>query len=229
MKQMVYTAERNREVLDMGEYEGFTYAIISLGWHPCAYVKIPENHKYFKVDCDDLPMIDCHGGITYSESYLAVADGKDLDGWWIGWDYSHYMDFSGTSLRSGICIEGEKKYSTAEILSDVFNVIEQLKSDKYINYTKVKSGLKEDIYNILSVVGDDNHLKTEMIINILDKLPTENTVEIVRCKNCIHYKEGNLLSPNKFCFRLKHNGKYVGYNFSPDDFCSYGVKKDGEV
>ena len=38
MKQMVYTADRNREILDMGEYKGFTYAIISLGWHPCAYV-----------------------------------------------------------------------------------------------------------------------------------------------------------------------------------------------
>ena len=131
MKQMVYTADRKREVLDMGEYKGFTYAIISLGWHPCAYVKIPENHKYFNVDYNDLPMIDCHGGITYSESYLAVADDKDLDGWWIGWDYSHYMDFSGRFLRPNNFIMEGKKYSTAEILSDVFKVIEQLESDKY--------------------------------------------------------------------------------------------------
>ena len=128
MKQMVYTADRNREIVDMGEYKGFTYAIISLGWHPCAYVKIPESHKYFNVDYNDLPMIDCHGGITYSESYLAVADDKDLDGWWIGWDYSHYMDFSGRFLRPNNFIMEGKKYSTAEILSDVFKVIEQLES-----------------------------------------------------------------------------------------------------
>ena len=211
MKQMVYTADRNREILDMGEYKGFTYAIISLGWHPCAYVKIPENHKYFKVNYNDLPMIDCHGGITFSEPYLSVADDKDLDGWWIGWDYSHYMDFSGLSLRSNNFTEG-KKYSTAEILSDVFKVIEQLESDKYINYTKVRTDLKEDIYNILSVVGDDNHFKTKLIINILDKLPAADVQEIVRCKDCKY---------NDDC-SIQYHAMFKDF-----DYCSRSARMDG--
>ena len=63
----------------------------------------------------------------------------------------------------------------------------------------------------------------------LNKELTENSKKaVVRCKNCIYYKEGTLLSPNKFCFRLKYQGKNVGYNFSPDDFCSYGVRMDGD-
>ena len=40
-------------------------------------------------------------------------------------------------------------------------------------------------------------------------MPTSDVQEVIRCKNCIYYKEGNLLSPNKFCFRLKHNGKML--------------------
>lgn len=53
-------------------------------------------------------------------------------------------------------------------------------------------------------------------------------VEVVRCKDCKWYKEGKLLSPNKFCFRLKHprEDRKIGYNFSPDDFCSYGERRE---
>ena len=52
---------------------------------------------------------------------------------------------------------------------------------------------------------------------------------VVRCKDCIHYREGEIIPGVKFCYRLKgKDGKTpVGYNFSPDDFCSRGEKKDG--
>ena len=52
-------------------------------------------------------------------------------------------------------------------------------------------------------------------------------VPVVHCKDCRYYRTGPLLTPNKFCFRLKHpiSGQPIGYNFSPDDFCSYGVPK----
>jgi len=58
--------------------------------------------------------------------------------------------------------------------------------------------------------------------------PTVDAVEVVRCKDCKHYKEGELLAPNKFCFRLMHptENRHIGYNFSDNDFCSYGERKD---
>ena len=61
------------------------------------------------------------------------------------------------------------------------------------------------------------------------KQPTADVAEVVRCKDCKWYKESKLLATNKFCFRLKdRNGDRVGYNFAPDDFCSYGERMDGD-
>lgn len=63
---------------------------------------------------------------------------------------------------------------------------------------------------------------------LIDAAPTVDAVPVVRCKDCKWYKEGELLAPNKFCFRLMHptDNRHIGYNFSGDDFCSYGERKD---
>lgn len=52
-------------------------------------------------------------------------------------------------------------------------------------------------------------------------------VDIVRCKDCKWYREGNLLAPNRFCYRLKDkNGENIAYNMSEMDYCSYGERKE---
>jgi hypothetical protein len=70
--------------------------------------------------------------------------------------------------------------------------------------------------------------KGRPIRRVIDEAPTIDAVPVVRCKDCKWYKEGELLAPNKFCFRLKHptEDRKVGYNFCDDDFCSYGERKD---
>ena len=57
-----------------------------------------------------------------------------------------------------------------------------------------------------------------------------DVVEVVRCKDCKWYQEGKLLAPNKFCFRLEHptEDRKIGYNYAPDDFCSYGERRGKE-
>ena len=53
--------------------------------------------------------------------------------------------------------------------------------------------------------------------------------EVVRCKDCKYYREGAIFKDIKFCFRLRgDNDKPVGYNFSEDDFCSRGERREGE-
>ena len=61
----------------------------------------------------------------------------------------------------------------------------------------------------------------------IDRTPTIDAAPVVRCKDCKYYKEGVVLSPQKFCFRLKgRDGAAIGYNFAEDDFCSYGERSE---
>lgn len=79
----------------------------------------------------------------------------------------------------------------------------------------------------------DNEFATlcplDEVSGVIDEAPTVDAVPVTRCKDCKYYKSGKLLYPNKFCFRLKHptENRAIGYNFGPDDFCSYGERKDG--
>lgn len=65
---------------------------------------------------------------------------------------------------------------------------------------------------------------------LMENAPAVDAVPVVRCRDCKWYQEGKLLAPNKFCFRLKHpkEDRKIGYNYAPDDFCSYGERKDDE-
>ena len=53
---------------------------------------------------------------------------------------------------------------------------------------------------------------------------------VVRCRDCKYYRVSAMLAPNKFFFRLKHpvEDRPIGYNFAPDDFCSYGERKEND-
>ncbi len=115
MKEMVYQNRSITELLDSGTYNGYEYAIVSRGFHPCAYVKLPENHICYGLDCNDIP-VECHYGLTYSADSLDVMPSDS--GWWIGWDYAHCTDQIGKT-------EG-KKWTTSEILTEVKQVIQQL-------------------------------------------------------------------------------------------------------
>lgn len=93
-------------------------------------------------------------------------------------------------------------------------------------------GLYED--GELKLILDSNY-NAQLIKRILEidqSVPNRvihaDVVEVVRCKDCKWYQESEILAPNKFCFRLKHpvEDRQIGYNFSPDDFCSYGERKE---
>ena len=61
----------------------------------------------------------------------------------------------------------------------------------------------------------------------LEQAPTVDAVEVVCCRDCKWYMPGELFTDIMFCHRLKKkNGKPAKYNFSADDFCSYGERKE---
>lgn len=69
----------------------------------------------------------------------------------------------------------------------------------------------------------------EKAAQMLEKLPAADVAPVVRCKGCKHYRN----HPNGLCYlhtEPKTNAR--GYSgdavcVAPDDFCSYGKRKDG--
>lgn len=72
------------------EYKGFPCVILMQCMaFRTGYVGIPKGHKYYEKDYDSID-IHCHGGLTYSEKYLALQEDENI--WWIGFDTGHYCD-----------------------------------------------------------------------------------------------------------------------------------------
>lgn len=120
MKEMVYKATRlvPPELLDSGEFKGYNYYVLSQGTHPCGYVEIPSESRFFNVDYDNIP-VDCHGGLTYGRGYLTRVAEETENRYFIGWDYAHYGDYAPWELSGDI-------HYTDEIVRECKNVISQL-------------------------------------------------------------------------------------------------------
>lgn len=59
----------------------------------------------------------------------------------------------------------------------------------------------------------------------IDYMPTADAVDVVRCKDCVHYQP-SLFGEKKMCFRKDVDGVQICYDFSPDDYCSYGERRE---
>ena len=119
----IYTGHLGESaLLDTGTIDGYRYAIITLGSHPCAYVEVPEGHPYRQGHRES--SIRCHGGITYSEPYAPPAMELKEKSLWFGWDYAHGGDYIALP---GYTSPG-KRYTLEEIQQDVRDVIAQLRA-----------------------------------------------------------------------------------------------------
>lgn len=128
MKPMVYTTTWLYECLYEGYYKDYHFAILSMGTHPCAYIEIPENHKYYAKKYNDMD-IYCHGGLTFSSAKGLGCPDDDFyrKGFWIGWDYAHCSDYLGSELAMSFKLQTyDKKWTTEEIYEEIKDVIEQL-------------------------------------------------------------------------------------------------------
>lgn len=67
-----------------------------------------------------------------------------------------------------------------------------------------------------------------LIHNAIDNAPTVDAVPVVRCRDCVHFVDGK----RPLCYL--HTAPYKGINaylgmpfdMEPDDFCSYGERKN---
>ena len=70
------------------------------------------------------------------------------------------------------------------------------------------------------------------IMAVIDEAPTVDAVEVVRCCQCKHHKmceDGTVLCKfhSEYGERDSRDGSYSIW-MEPDDFCSYGERREGE-
>lgn len=121
MKKMVYYDDYKRIVLATGLLYGLEYFIMNLGFHPTAYINLPEG---MEITDDD---IDVHGGITYHNDHLYITDDYEIKGNFIGWDYAHYDDYGGYMKKLPPSLSFGKRWTTEEIFEEVKEACYQIK------------------------------------------------------------------------------------------------------
>ena len=122
MQEMVYSANRiTPKRIAEGTHKGLQYYVLNLGTHPCAYIDVTDTELCGK-DCCNID-VECHCGLTYSNSKLATVD---KEGWFIGWDYAHCCDFVGYEMNYPQLQSGGKKWTTQEIVIECQKVIDRL-------------------------------------------------------------------------------------------------------
>lgn len=89
------------------------------------------------------------------------------------------------------------------------------------------------VKSVLRMRRPENSVAQNRMLSIIQmdmlKLPAADVVPVVRCKDCKHYRN----YPNGLCYlhtEPKSNAR--GYSgeavcVEPDDFCSYGERKEG--
>ena len=83
--------------------------------------------------------------------------------------------------------------------------------------------LSEAIHENVSALYEDAVCAKEDCLTEVYAAPTVDAVPVVRCKKCVHYEMG-------VCLKIYDDGAASSYAWQkrkPDDFCSYGERKEG--
>lgn len=94
---------------------------------------------------------------------------------------------------------------------------------EYIEREKLKQAFAADTQ---SIRGWDVDL-FDLLMDEIDEVPVSDVVEVVRCKDCIHYssnKPKSQLNRSGYCLL---NEDVTDDRREETDFCSYGERKDG--
>ena len=90
----------------------------------CCYVGVPLAHPLAGHSYDDLS-IECHGGLTYSNS---GGDRWPEGFWWYGWDYAHAGDRCVYAYREPLLSRfplraDEKEWTVEDVKKDIWDAL----------------------------------------------------------------------------------------------------------
>lgn len=83
--------------------------------------------------------------------------------------------------------------------------------------------LSEAIHDNVPAPYEDASWAKDNCLVELEAAPTVYAVPVVRCEKCVHYEMG-------VCLKIYDDGaasRYAWQERKPDDFCSYGKRKEG--
>lgn len=63
-------------------------------------------------------------------------------------------------------------------------------------------------------------------IKDLDRQPTVDAVEVIRCRECKHYRSGEPSPGTSYCARLPYYAGAGGLNVGDEDYCSFGERRE---
>lgn len=92
-------------------------------------------------------------------------------------------------------------------------------------YIKRKDAINEVLTLRDYSVNNEEKVAFSLVYKKLRELPTADVVEVVRCKDCKHWNCASNRTEHMECDIFC--GCYGrGYATNPDDFCSYGERRD---
>lgn len=60
----------------------------------------------------------------------------------------------------------------------------------------------------------------------IENAPTVDAVEVVRCRECKHYRSGKPFPGTSYCARLPYYAGAGGLNVGDEDYCSSGERRE---
>ena len=97
---------------------------------------------------------------------------------------------------------------------------------KLCDLDEIKIQVKRQYEDCHGYSGNKKAIYREAILavrSILHSAKTIDAVPVVRCEKCVHYEMG-------VCLKIYDDGaasRYAWQERKPDDFCSYGERKEG--
>ncbi len=128
-----------------GVYRDYEYYVVFMkkgGWRS-GYIGIPKGHPYYGRFYDEIPYIDCHKGLTFSD-FLPELDIAEKNIWYLGFDYNHYAD--------GYDWELLKKYNGAAFVEERLNELDDRLMTRKINTCVTTDEVEEECKHVIDQI-----------------------------------------------------------------------------
>ena len=111
------------------------------------------------------------------------------------------------------------------------DVREKAKNDKrLIDANVLAKAIRTDYFEHFTQYHDTDQIALiDMVCDDIEESPTVDAVEVVRCRECKHWKPSGSKAGNSFLDMEYIGGcEITNYYRSESDFCSYGERKEGD-